>query len=114
MAEDQYVFRVIWPEKTLIANYGPTSGLIPFFSADRSRLSIIVTKEQYDNGWENLPTAVIDNAISVANDAVAELTKDQKLKAVVEGLVICINKRIPNDKITAAELKTAIKERLED
>ena len=111
-AEDQYVFRVAWPEKTLIADYGPTNGIVSFFSEDRSHLSIVVTKEQYDMGWTNLSISVVSNAISIANDAVAEITKDQKLKAVIEGLVFCINKRIPSNKITADELKEAIKERL--
>jgi len=114
LAEDQYVFRIKWPEKTLIADFGPTNGLTPFFSADRSRLSIIVTKDQYDAGYTNLSPSVVSNAVDIADGKEADMTDDARLKAIIEGLVICINKRIPSDKITAAELKAAIKERLKD
>ena len=107
-AEDQYVFRIKWPEKTLIADFGPTNGLAPFFSADRRRLSIIVTKDQYDAGYTNLSHSVVSNAIDIADGIEAGMTDDARLKAIIEGLVVCINKRIPSDKITAAELKAAI------
>ena len=112
LAADQYVFRVKWPEKTLTGSYGPTNGLAPFFSADRSRLSIIVTKDQYDAGYTNLSPSVVSNAIDIADGVEADMTDDTRLKAIIEGLVVCINKRIPADKITAAELKAEIKERL--
>ena len=112
LAADQYVFRVKWPEKTLVANYGPTNGLTSFFSADRSRLSVIVTEEEFNQGWTNLSPSVVSNAIDEADGLEADMTDDARLKAIIEGLVVCINKRIPTDKITSAELKAEIKERL--
>ena len=114
MAQDQYVFKVEWPAKTLAGSWGPATGQVTRFSEDNKRLFLIVTKAQYNAGFANLSPVVFSNLFSTANESVASLGEDRKLKAVLEGLVVCINKRLPaTNRIDAVELKQAVKERLD-
>jgi hypothetical protein len=105
-----YYFEVTRVGKKLVGQY---QSPVELLLNDNDRIRVPVTAEEWTNGFASLPPERLDQAVRDANEEMATTANmGPLLKAILTGLVKCVNLRIPSNKITEAELKAAIKAEL--